>query len=154
MDVLFSELTVWHWIALALGLLVVEMAVGTFDLLWTAIAAGITALFASVAPESVSSWEYEVGVFAIAAVALVLAGRTLFGGLRNPKSTHPNLNDRFANMVGQTALVTSEFVGGFGRVKINDSEWRAQFEGGTAPTVGDSVKIVSGEGSTVVVKTA
>lgn len=153
MEALFSELTVWHWITLALVLLAFEMMLGTFDLLWIAIAAGIAALYASIAPASISSWEFEVGVFAIASLALVAMGRTVFAGIRNPPTSHPNLNDKYAKMIGKRAIVTGEFEGGFGRVKYNDSEWRAQIEGETSPALGDNVEIISGEGSTVSVKT-
>ncbi|ACT58731.1 NfeD family protein [Hirschia baltica] len=154
MDALFTELTVWHWIALAIGLLIFEMMLGTFDLLWIAIAAGITALYASLAPGSLSSWEYEVGVFVISSIILMVLGRTMFAGIRNPPTSHPNLNDRYASMIGKKAIVTGEFLGGFGRVKVNDSEWRAQFNEEGVLNIGDNVEIVSGEGSTVIVKPA
>ncbi len=152
MESLFTELTVWHWVCLALILLAVEMMIGTFDLLWVAIASAIAAVYASIVPDSIGSWEYQVGVFAISAVGLIALGRKYFKGLKNPPSSHPTLNDRNASMVGKRAVVTAEFTGGFGRVKINDSEWRAKLEGDSEPSVGQEVEIISGEGSTVAVK--
>ena len=38
-------LTIWHWIGLGIVLLAIEVAVGTFDLLWIAAGAFLTALF-------------------------------------------------------------------------------------------------------------
>ena len=39
-------LTIWHWVGLGVVLLAIEVAVGTFDLLWVAAGAFLTALFA------------------------------------------------------------------------------------------------------------
>ena len=43
---LLEGLTVWHWVGIGIVLLTLEVAVGTFDLLWVAMAAFVTALFA------------------------------------------------------------------------------------------------------------
>jgi len=152
MEVLFSELTVWHWLGLALLLLAIEMTIGTFDLLWMAIAAGATAVFASVAPTSASGWVWECGFFALTSVILVVAGRKLFAGRGEPPETHPTLNNKNASLVGMRAVVTGGFQEGYGRVKINDSEWRAELETGADINIGDSVIIVSAQGSTVKIK--
>ena len=50
MEQMLSEITWWHWLVFALILFGVEMVTGTFDLLMASIAAGVTAIFASVAP--------------------------------------------------------------------------------------------------------
>ncbi len=153
-DLIFSELTIWHWIGLALMLLVFEMMLGTFDLLWIAIAAGAAAVFASVMPEPFAHWTWQVGFFALVSFGLVVLGRTVFAGIRNPPTSHPTLNDRGSSMIGQKAVVTSLFQGGFGRVKINDSEWRAELEGDVEPIIGAIVEIVSTSGITVRVRPA
>jgi len=40
----FTPLQAWHWIGLALILLGIELALGTFDLLWISAAAFATSL--------------------------------------------------------------------------------------------------------------
>ncbi|MFC7291059.1 NfeD family protein [Hirschia litorea] len=152
MDVVFSELTVWHWVGLALILLAFEMMLGTFDLLWIAIAAATAAVYSLIAPDSMALWQYQVGVFTVASVIFLALGRRISMKLRNPPSTHPELNERNTSMVGKTAIVMSVFQGGFGRVKINDSEWRAQTDATTEFAIGDTVEITGVEGATVKVK--
>lgn len=149
---LFAELTVWHWLGLAFLLLGVEMMIGTFDLLWVAIAAGATALFASIAPDDMSGWVHQAIFFAVTAVILVALGRTVFSGKRAVVESHPTLNDRNAALIGQRAVVTNGFEDGYGRVKINDSEWRAELDAVVDIGIGDPVIVVSANGSTVRVR--
>jgi membrane protein implicated in regulation of membrane protease activity len=151
-DALFSELTVWHWLGLAFVLLAIEMTIGTFDLLWMAIAAGATALFASLIPDSDIAWAWEFGFFASTAFILILMGRKFFSGRSDPPETHPTLNNRNASLIGLRAVATIDFQDGVGRVKINDSEWRAQIDNGVYVLEGDPVVVVAAKGSTVTVR--
>ncbi len=147
-----TNMTPWHWAALALILLSIEMITGTFDFIWIGLAAGIAALFAWLAPDAMNSWQVQCVVFAVTAIALVIMGRTAFSGLRNPPSSHPNLNDRIGKMVGHTAVVTSEFIGGEGRVRVGDTEWAAESADGVPHIQGAQVVITGGAGSMVKVK--
>ena len=152
MNDVLANMTVWHWVAIALVLFSIEMLVGTFDLLWMATAALIAALFTWLAPEGVNNWQSQTIVFAIAATALVVMGRTLFSGLREPAASHPDLNDRIGKMVGQKAIVTEAFAGGKGRIKFGDTQWSAECEGDAACFIGDSVEITGGSSSLLTVK--
>ena len=143
----------WHWVAVALILFSLEMMVGTFDLLWIATAALIAAAFSWLAPVGLAGWPAETAVFAIASVALVVAGRTVFSGMRKPPTSHPDLNDRIAKMVGKAAVVSEAFTGGRGRVKFGDTEWAAEAESGEDLFAGQKVTITGGTGSMVNVKT-
>ena len=69
LEELFTDLTVWHWLALGLILFGIEMMTGTFDLLMISIAAWITAVFAWLAPDSLANWQGQVLFFGAAAVA-------------------------------------------------------------------------------------
>lgn len=151
---LLTTWTPWHWVAIGLVLFSIEMLVGTFDLLWIGTAAFITAVFSWLAPETMQGWQAETLVFAVSATALVVMGRTVFSGLRHPPSSHPDLNDRIAKMIGKSAIVTRAFVAGSGRVKFGDTEWSAEAEDGQNPYAGQQVTITGGKGSTVSVKLA
>lgn len=138
-----SGLTVWHWVGLGIVLMAIEVAVGTFDLLWVSLGAFLTALFALLFPAPVGGWEGQLTFFGLVAIAFVISGRTIFKGLRNRASSHPNLNDRLANMVGQHGQATTAFEGGSGKVKVGDTVWLAQAEG--AISVGDGVTVTGAE---------
>lgn len=132
-------LTAWHWVALGLILLSIEMAAGTFDLLWIAIAAGITAIFTAIAPAGLSEWQGQLTFFAIAATGLLILGRTVFAGMRKLAGDHPTLNKRMNRTIGQRGLVVAGFSGGMGRVRLGDTEWSAETVDGSNPGEGASV---------------
>ncbi len=138
-----STLTVWHWVGLGIVLMSIEVVVGTFDLLWVSIGAFLTALFALIVPLPAGGWEGQLTFFGVVALAFVVSGRTIFKGLRLRSSSHPNLNDRLANMVGQHGHATTAFDGGNGKVKIGDTVWLARAEG--AINAGDGVTVTGAE---------
>ncbi len=124
----FEGLTVWHWVGLGIVLMTIEVAVGTFDLLWVSIGALLTALFALVVPLPAGGWQGQMAFFGIVAIAFVISGRTLFKGLRRGHTSHPNLNDRLANMVGQHGEAATGFDDQRGKVKVGDTVWLAEGE--------------------------
>jgi membrane protein implicated in regulation of membrane protease activity len=138
-------LTIWHWIGLGIVLLAIEVGVGTFDLLWVAAGAFLTALFMIIVPAPMNGWEGQLTFFGIMAIAFVLSGRTLFKGLRNRSISHPNLNDRFASMVGQRGEAATNFEQGRGKVKLGDTVWLAMQSDETVIVEGDQV-VVTGSG--------
>lgn len=146
--------TAWHWLALALILLSLEMMLGTFDLLWVSIAAGLTSLFAAVAPDSMAGWQGQLIFFAIAATALFITGRTVFRRMRENVEEHPTLNKRMAGTVGQRGVVAEDFTGGLGRVKLGDTVWSAQSVDGTNLASGAAVIVESTEGNSLKVRAA
>lgn len=136
---LMWPINAWHWLALGLVLLSIEMAVGTFDLLWIAIAAGITGIFAAIAPAGLGDWEGQLIFFGAAAVGLVILGRTLFAGMRKIANEHPTLNKRMDRTIGQRGVVMSDFSAGAGRVKLGDTEWSAEMVDGSSPVSGTEI---------------
>ena len=151
---LLQGLTVWHWLGVGIVLLTLEVAVGTFDLLWVAIGAFVTALFALIIPEPTGGWQGQLVFFGVVAVAFVTAGRTVFKGLRQHATTHPNLNDRTASMIGQRGLAATSFEGGQGKVKFGDTMWLAEQTGSSAIAEGDQIVVTGAEGTTLKVKLA
>ena len=146
---LLANLTVWHWLGLGLVLLVIEMTVGTYDLLWVSVAAFLTAVFKVLPlPEAATTWQGQLIFFAAAGIVLVIIGRTVFASWRKPSETHPTLNKRSESLVGTTGKAVATFVGGKGRVKIGDTIWSAVAD--TDQTIHDGMTIqVSGADSTV-----
>lgn len=153
-ELLIWPLSAWHWLAFALILIAIEMAIGTFDLLWIAIAAGVTSAFAALAPAGLSGWEGQMIVFALSATILVILGRTLFKRLREQVEEHPTLNKRMRGTIGKRGLVADDFTGGLGRVKLGDTVWAAQSLDGTDLTAGTAVVVDSTEGNALKVRIA
>jgi len=145
-------LNAWHWLGIGIVLLTLEVAVGTFDLLWISIAAFLTALFAVLMPAPIGGWQGQMIFFAIVAVAFVVAGRTWFKGLRRAPVSHPNLNDRLANMVGQRGEAATSFDGGQGKVKVGDTVWLAKQSDDTVIVEGDQVVVSGADGTTLKVR--
>ena len=61
----FGGLAVWHWVGLGTVLMTIEVAVGTFDLLWVAMGAFLTALFALVVPLPAGGWQGQMVFFGV-----------------------------------------------------------------------------------------
>jgi hypothetical protein len=146
--------TAWHWLALGLLLLSLEMMLGTFDLLWVSIAAGLTSAFTAIAPDGVAGWQGQLVFFAIASTALFIMGRTLFRRMRENVEEHPTLNKRMAGTLGQRGIVADDFSGGIGRVKLGDTVWSAQSVDGANLASGAAVIVEATEGNMLKVKPA
>lgn len=154
MDILFTELTVWHWLALGLILFGVEMMTGTFDLLMVAVAAWITAGFTYAAPDGLATWQGQMIVFGLAAILLVVLGRTVLSGIRSNVEEHPTLNKRMAGLIGQRGQATGDFSGASGQVKIGDTVWGAEAVEGETIRAGDDIVVESARMTTAIVRRA
>jgi membrane protein implicated in regulation of membrane protease activity len=119
----FDHLEFWHWLILALVLAGVEMLTPGFFAIWLGGAALVTGLVVLVI--SGMSWEGQVILFAVLAAVSVLAWYKI--GRRVRIATDDlTLNRRGDSLVGRTGDLVEPIVNGRGRVKIDDSVWRAE----------------------------
>lgn len=156
---LLEGMTIWHWLGVGILLLCIEVAVGTFDLLWIAVAAFAAGLFGLVVPGEMGAWQGQLVFFGVASVVLVVMGRTVFKGMRQVVASHPNLNDRMSTMVGKRGVAIRMFEQGTGKVKIGDTEWLAVMESGPMVdpmeiAAGDEVVVTGAQGTSLKVKRA
>ena len=135
---LYASQPFWLWLAVGVVLLAIEAAASTEWLLWPAVAAGVVALIAAIAPNL--GLPVEAGIFAALTVIATLASRTLIKRV-NP-TDEPDINDRDLRLVGERARVVEAFVDGRGRVFVSGAEWPAEIEG-AAPLAGESVVVES-----------
>ncbi len=147
-------LTAWHWLALALVLLGLEVAIGTFDLLWVSVAAFATAAFHAFLPGLAGDWKVQVLFFFAASIVLIALGRTVFSGLRRVADEHPTLNKRMHSLIGRRGTIAHDFQSGAGRVKIGDTEWSAESVDGADYASGQAVIVEETEGNSVRVRLA
>ncbi|MCF6293318.1 MAG: NfeD family protein [Robiginitomaculum sp.] len=144
-------MTIWHWIAFAGILLVLELLTGfTTFLLWPAAAAflvGLLNLFGFM------GWQADFTVFAILTAILIWVGQVYIRP-RMKGGDKQHLNDRSARMVGQVGEVTVDFRNGRGRVNLDDTRWGAVSVDDSDLTKGSKIIVERIDGVTVIVRSA
>ncbi|WP_291424531.1 NfeD family protein [Deinococcus sp.] len=142
----FERVQPWHWWVLGALLLILEvMAPGVF-FVWLGLAAFALGLVVFVLPLSVP---FQLLLFAIFSVMSVLVGRRYVGRLALGGHEGNDLNEGASRLIGRTVTVTTSIVNGLGRVRVGDSDWRAQ---GPDTPAGAIVIIVAAEGPTLIVR--
>jgi inner membrane protein len=132
------------WLALAVLLAGLEALTVTMHLIWPALAAALTALVLWLVPGLGGA--AQLGLFALVTMALVLAGRGLFGRYLRPRGGEAGgLNRRAAALVGREAVVES-FGAHDGRVKVDGVLWPARQDGARPPAPGARVRVTGAEG--------
>ncbi len=149
METIASVSPFWLWLALAGLLLIIElMLVPTGFLL---IAAGAAACVSGLAFMAPASHMWQGAAFAALTLVSTLVWRRVIrrqekkGGVEQP-----GVNERAAQLVGHTAILTEGVFGGRGRLKINDSSWPVEAD--TDYPAGTMVEVVKVRGITLVVK--
>lgn len=148
---LIADLGVWAWWLLGVILITIEvLAPGTF-FLWfglAAIAVGIiTMIFGT--ESAIWVWQAQVLAFAILSLAFAIYGRSLMKKKGWDNSDNPQLNERGAQLVGRSAVLTQPISEGMGRAKIGDTTWRVK---GPDLPEGTRVKIIAAEAETLEVE--
>lgn len=115
---LLESITGWHWLALAVVVLVLRMLAGPW-LIAPAVAALAVAIAMALVP---LAWPLQFGVFA--AVALV-AGGIYWRWLRPPPLTHATkkVHKRKARLLGMRASLMVPIKAGRGTVQLQDALW-------------------------------
>ncbi|MEM8753316.1 MAG: NfeD family protein [Pseudomonadota bacterium] len=140
----------WWWIAFAVGLGAVEMATGTYFLLWIASAAagtGVALLFVSD-----MSGAAQLVVFAVLSIVFVAAGMVWRAKRPAPMNEGPPLNARARLAIGRSGTAVAAFVGGEGAVMVDGVRWRARLADAAepAPEAEQPLKVVDVDGSTLI----
>jgi membrane protein implicated in regulation of membrane protease activity len=139
----------WWGVALAILLAAIEMVTVTTVVVWSALAALVTALVLWAVPGMGGAG--QVALFAGCSIAFTLAGRALVGRYGGQEEVG-NLNRRAAQIVGREAVV-DRFDHGEGQVTVDGVPWPARLEEGAAtPGIGDRVRIVAADGIVVRVR--
>ena len=150
MSALFQGISPWWWVALAIVLAAIEMITVTTLLVWSALAAVVTALALWAAPEL--GWAPQVALFATLSIGFTFLGRALFGRLGRPDDRADKLNRRAHQLIGREGVVIS-FEHDEGKVTVDGVPWPARLApGATAPAPGERVRVVATEGIVVQVQ--
>lgn len=141
---MLDAITTWHWLTLAVVLLILEVLGTSGFLLGIAFAAlvmsGLTAL------DMLPAWQHQLLLFSLLTVVFTLLYWKVFRRF-NDRSAEPLLNDRAAQLIGRRLVLEERLVGGQGRIKVGDTLWKAvadeELEAGT------TVEVCGSEGMTL-----
>lgn len=138
----------WHWLALGITLIVLEMTTGGGFLLWIGIAAVITFVLSWLLP----SLSLGVTITFFSVVSVVVSVAWWCYVRRHPKKSDvPHLNRRSQQYIGQVYKLDMAIENGRGKIKAGDSMWTVRGEDMPA---GTSVRVVDSDGVTLVVEKA
>jgi len=148
MSDMFATLGTWNWLIFGLVLMALElMAPGVF-LFWL----GLAALLVGVLSFALQpSWQVQILLFAVFAVAAVPLWRRLARRGTGASASNPFLNKRADALVGRVFTLDKPIVDGSGTVRIDDTVWRVA---GPDLPAGSRVRIVRADGASLTVAVA
>lgn len=145
---LFMTLTAWHWFTLGLVLMILELFVGSFFLLWIGITALVVGLIRWFIPDL--SGEAQAIIFAVGAVGAVLITRKYAkASVTQQKTGEPALNRRAEQYVGREFTLETPIVNGRGKICAGDTSWLIE---GVDMPAGTIIQVVGASGVILKVK--
>jgi len=115
------EPQIWHWVALGMVLLILEIFTAGAVFLGMGLAALGVAVLVWLGPAM--SWQIQVVAFAVLAILSVFAIRSFFKA-HPVESDQPLLNQRGQQYVGRVFTLGDPIVNGEGKIKVDDSIWK------------------------------
>ena len=121
MEEFIATVQPWHWLVLALVLLICEsLGAGGF-LIGLAIAAVVQSIIA-VSTENLS-WDLQLLIFAVNAVVFTVIYWRFFRKF-NQQTDAPTINQRAVQYLGRRFHLTEDLSNGEGKTRIGDTLWR------------------------------
>ncbi|WP_223788036.1 NfeD family protein [Marinicella meishanensis] len=139
------DMSPWHWLTAAVLLLVIEMLVGSYYLLWVSFSAFLVALLQWLFG---IGWEAQMVVFTATSILSVIAWY-IYDQRRDKTSPRPTLNKRGHQYIGRTFQLSHAIVNGVGKIKVDDSSWKVK--GDDAP-IDSTVKVIDIDGTVLIVE--
>ena len=144
----------WYWWLVAVVFFILELAVPAALFIWlgfSALIVGAISFGLSLAGSSFML-EIELLIFSVLAVVMVIGWRVY--QRNNPKVDNASgLNNRGAQYIGRTIVLTQPIQNGFGREKVGSSYWTIKGQDATQEAAaGQKVKIIGHEGTQLIVE--
>ena len=140
-----SQLDYWHWLILAVLLMILEVFSPGAFLLWLGLAAGAVGLLLLVFPDL--SWQVQFILFALFSIITIFAVRAFLQ--RRPIETdQPHLNRRGEQYLERTFTLDEPIINGEGKIRVDDSTWKINGEDCPA---GTRVKVTGVQGVVLLV---
>jgi membrane protein implicated in regulation of membrane protease activity len=137
----------WHWWIVAAVLATIETVLPGAVAIWFAAAAAVIGALLLVEP---ISWQLQLILFGVLGMVAMYSWRR-YQGQKPDTSEQPQLNQRSAQYVGQTYLLSEAIVQGRGKVRVGDGAWTAR---GPDLPAGAKVRVVHADGAVLVVEAA
>ncbi len=143
---MMESISFWHWLILAVLLIILEvLAPGAF-FLWLGISAGVVGLILWTMPEI--SWESQLLLFSV--ISVVSIALWLIRLRKHPtESEDGTINERSQQYVGRVFTLVEPIIDGYGKIHVDDSFWQVS---GTDCEKGTKVKVTSTDGMTLKVE--
>ena len=146
MNELLNALNYWHWLILAVVLVVLEMFAAGVIFLWLGIAAASMGALTFVITGI--SWETQLFIFSILSRVSVVAGKTFLR--RHPVTTdQPVLNRRGMQYIGRVFTLDEPIVNGQGKIRVDDTSWKIE---GDDCEAGSRIRVTAVDGVVMVVE--
>jgi len=128
----FYNPSFWHWLVLACIFVGLEITVPGVFFLWLGLAAAASGLVKFLIPEL--SWGVQYLLFSAFSILSLIAWKR-FAKVGSPEDTdQPQLNQRNQGYQGRVLVLSEPIVNGFGRVRVDDSQWKVSGEDADAGT--------------------
>lgn len=141
----FTTIGEWWWVIGGLALLGLEVLLPATYFLWFGVSAIIVGALSIVVE---LTWQVQVIVFIVLAVALVIVGRRFFANRRAGESDS-TINRRSEAFLGQSFVLMEPIVNGSGRIRAGDTTWRVT---GPDTASGRHVRVVAVDGAVLTVE--
>lgn len=144
---LLEQMNFWHWLALGLALLLLEMLGTAGYLLWLGVSAVLVGLVMSFLP---LNWSLQWLTFAV----FSLFTTWLWWRYQHKKDRTGDkartLNKRTEQLIGQICILDQPVPVGPGRMRLGDSTWSVRSD--VALNAGTLVEVVAVDGIILVIK--
>ncbi|MFB3117068.1 MAG: NfeD family protein [Gammaproteobacteria bacterium] len=141
-----NDIIYWHWLILAVVLIILEILMPGAYFLWMGVSAAIVGGAMFVFPQMPIL--VQVLIFAVLSVITVVMYKSY--RKKNPLVTdEPALNRRGEQYIGRTFTLEEPIVNGEGKIIVDDTTWKVA---GMDMSAGMIVRVVSVEGSTLKVE--
>jgi inner membrane protein len=145
---MFTTLGTWNWLIFGFVLMALEVAAPGVFLFWL----GLAALLVGLVSFAVTlSWQTQLLMFAVFAVAAVPLWRHFAKSSTSVSASNPFLNRRTEALIGREFTLEKPIVDGSGTVRIDDTVWRVA---GPDTPAGSRVKVVQADGASLTVAAA
>lgn len=148
MTEIFSTLGAWNWLIFGIVLMTLELLAPGVFLFWLGLSALLVGLLSFVVSPS---WQMQILMFAIFAVAAVPLWRRFARSNKVVGQSNPFLNKRADALVGRVFTLEKPIIDGAGTVRIDDTIWRVA---GPDMLAGSRVRIVQADGASLTVTAA
>lgn len=142
------HLDFWHWWALAMCFLAIEVFVSGMIFLWMAVGAVVVGMVMLLNTDM--SWQVQWILFAVISLISII-GWSLYRA-RHPIAKNPiidNLGHRGQHYVGRTFTLDAPIVNGYGKLKVDDTVWKIA---GDDRAAGARVRVVGVDGVVLLVE--